>query len=164
MRTTERFFALASTADEPAVFGAMTIEPAEEFVRLRTSEDPHDYPRAATEDAAESVWRAVVARSAEMRLWVAQSKSVPLSILRLLAVDDDPRVRSMVAAKRKLDDALCCPRPGPQTRCIRAHHPRGNDAGALGRHRGPGPLPATPSLRPTGACAERRGRKVAWFR
>lgn len=107
MRSTERFFALASTADEVAVFGAMTIESAEEFVRLRTSEDPHDYRRAASEDAAESVWREVVAGNAEMRFWVAQNKSVPLSILRLLAVDADPRVRSMVAAKRKLDAALC---------------------------------------------------------
>ena len=34
------------------------------------------------------------------------AKPVPLGILRVLALDEEPGVRSTVASKRKLDDAL----------------------------------------------------------
>lgn len=75
------------------------IESAEEFVRLRTSEDPDEYERAAYDGASEDTWRDVVARFPDMRFWVAQNKTVPLSILELLRHDPDERVRSMVRAK-----------------------------------------------------------------
>jgi hypothetical protein len=79
----------------------MTIDTAEEFVRLRSSEDPEEYRRAAHEEAPLAVWLDVIARFPEMRFWVAQNKTVPLEILSQLAGDDDPKVRSMVAMKRK---------------------------------------------------------------
>lgn len=75
------------------------IESAEEFVRLRNSKDPDEYGRAAHDEASEDVWRDVVERFPDMRFWVAQNKTVPLSILEALRHDPDERVRSMVRAK-----------------------------------------------------------------
>lgn len=83
----------------------MTIESAAEFVRLRESSDPDEYRRASTDDAPIEVWVEIVRTRPDMRFWVAQNKSVPLEILRVLARDQDVRVRSMVASKRKLDGA-----------------------------------------------------------
>jgi hypothetical protein len=76
------------------------IRSAEEFVCLRTSDDPDEYGRAAHDEASEDTWRDVVERFPDMRFWVAQNKTVPLSILETLRHDPDERVRSMVRAKR----------------------------------------------------------------
>jgi len=84
----------------------MGIESAEEFVRLRTSERPEDYLRAAREPASSEVWDAVIDDHPDMRFWVAQNKTVPHSVLERLADDPDPRVRWMVARKRKASAAL----------------------------------------------------------
>ncbi len=80
------------------------IRSAQEFYRLRTSSEPKDYTRAASEPAEEAVWLDVIESYPEMRFWAAQNKTVPLSVLRMLARDEDSRVRSMVAMKRKLDE------------------------------------------------------------
>lgn len=69
-------------------------------MRLRGSEDPSEYGRAARDEAEEATWREVIARFPEMRFWVAQNKTVPLSILEILRQDDDERVVRMVRAKR----------------------------------------------------------------
>ncbi len=82
------------------------IESAEEFVRLRESEDPDEYQRAAHEPASEAVWFEVVERYPEMRKWVAHNKTVPLSVLAVLASDPDSDVRDMVAMKRKVGPEL----------------------------------------------------------
>jgi hypothetical protein len=76
------------------------IESADEFVRLRTSEKPTEYHRAAKEPAAEVIWWEIIDRFPQMRFWVAQNKTVPLSVLEVLRRDPDERVRSMVRAKR----------------------------------------------------------------
>jgi hypothetical protein len=76
------------------------IDSADEFVQLRTSEDPAEYDRAATEEAAEQTWLDVIERFPEMRFWVAQNKTVPLSVLDVLRHDSDERVRHMVTSKR----------------------------------------------------------------
>ncbi|WP_353953193.1 hypothetical protein V6K52_07120 [Knoellia sp. S7-12] len=75
------------------------IESAEEFVRLRSSEDPTEYNRAAHEEADVATWRDVLTRFPDMRVWVAQNKTVPLEVLEDLRHDPDERVRSMVRAK-----------------------------------------------------------------
>jgi hypothetical protein len=80
----------------------MTIESAAEFVRLRYSDEPAEYRRAAGEEAAPGVWEDVIRDYPDARVWVAKNKTVPVDILELLAVDTDPRVRHMVAMKRKL--------------------------------------------------------------
>jgi hypothetical protein len=84
----------------------MTIESAAEFVRLRYSDEPADYRRAAGEDAAPGVWTDVMRDYPDARFWVAQNKTVPVEILERLAVDVDPRVRHMVAMKRKLTPGI----------------------------------------------------------
>ena len=79
------------------------IESAEEFVRLRTSENPEDYLLAAQDEAAPGVWLDLIERYPAMRKWVAHNKTVPSEILRILAQDESDEVRLFVAQKRKLD-------------------------------------------------------------
>lgn len=79
---------------------ARVIESAEEFVRLRISDDPAEYNRAAHDEASESTWREVIERFPDMRFWVAQNKTVPLSVLEILRQDPDDKVRHMVTSKR----------------------------------------------------------------
>jgi hypothetical protein len=78
------------------------IETTHEFVRLRSSENPEEYRRASSDPAFEATWREVVTSYPEMAFWVVQNKTVPHSILELLADHVDPRIRSAVARKRKL--------------------------------------------------------------
>jgi hypothetical protein len=82
------------------------IESAEEFVRLRCSQQRDEYRRAAHEPAPIGVWEEVIARFPEMRVWVVQNKTVPAEVLELLIHDRDPRVRSAIAEKRKLTRKL----------------------------------------------------------
>jgi hypothetical protein len=84
----------------------VTIESADEFVRLRFSDDPAEYNRAAHEDAPAAVWDELIESRPEMRKWVVHNKTVPLELLRRLAADPDFDVRCAVAGKRKLDRAL----------------------------------------------------------
>lgn len=82
------------------------IESADEFRRLRESEDPAEYQRSAHEPAPVEVWWEVLRRFPELREWVAHNKMVSDEILTELAADADPRVRAVVAGKRKLAPAL----------------------------------------------------------
>lgn len=77
------------------------IESAEEFVKLRTSEDPQEYHRAANEEAELSVWEDVITNYPNMREWVAHNKTIPDSIIRKLSSDLNSKVRYMLASKRK---------------------------------------------------------------
>jgi hypothetical protein len=97
----------------------MTIRSAQEFVRLRLSDDPAEYNRAAHEDAPDEVWDEVIAAHPDMKPWVVHNKTVPLELLRKLAHDPDPDVRWWVAMKRKLDTELfelLAADPDPQVR------------------------------------------------
>ncbi|MEY2515692.1 MAG: hypothetical protein QOJ89_3050 [bacterium] len=97
----------------------MTIRSAPEFVRLRLSDDPAEYNRAAHEDAPDEVWDEVIAARPDMKPWVVHNKTVPLDLLRKLAHDPDPDVRCSVAMKRKLDAELfelLAADPDPQVR------------------------------------------------
>ncbi len=82
------------------------ITSAEEFIELRNSDDSEEYKRAAYESAAEDVWLDVIRHYPDMRFWVAHNKTVPTSILAILADDPDTNVRSMVASKRKASPAI----------------------------------------------------------
>lgn len=82
------------------------IHSAEEFVALRTSENMEEYLRSDHEDAPIEVWRTVLSKYPEMKIWVAHNKTVPLEILATLAEDPDPQVRWSVAIKRKLSPSL----------------------------------------------------------
>lgn len=82
------------------------ITTAEEFVRLRESDIPDEYQRAAHEAAPVEVWHDVIGRYPHMRAWVAHNKTVPVEVLEILANDSDPDVRATVAMKRKLTPEL----------------------------------------------------------
>lgn len=82
------------------------INTAEEFVKLRESENPKEYNRAAREPAPIQIWLDVIHDYPNMRVWVAHNKTVPIEILEILSDDDDNRVRGMVAAKRKLPENI----------------------------------------------------------
>ena len=86
--------------------GRVMISSAHEFQRLRASDDPAEYNRAAHEEAPLTVWMDVIAQFQELRFWVAQNKTVPVEILEILCDDPDARVRFMVAQKRKLPEYL----------------------------------------------------------
>lgn len=77
------------------------IHSAEEFVALRSSDVREEYIRACHDDAPMDVWKAVVERFPEMRVWVARNKSIPPEIVTRLSTDLDPLVREAVARKRK---------------------------------------------------------------
>ena len=77
------------------------IESADQFIYLRTSEDINLYQRAANEPATDEIWKEIIEKYPEMRVWVAYNKTIPLSILEILSHDEDSRVRHAVAMKRK---------------------------------------------------------------
>ena len=82
------------------------INSAAEFLGLRTSDAPEDQHRASMEPAPIEVWEELIRDYPDMRFWVAQNKTVPADILKVLATDGDRQVRAMVARKRKLDPAV----------------------------------------------------------
>ncbi|MBX3118605.1 MAG: hypothetical protein KF784_06040 [Fimbriimonadaceae bacterium] len=84
------------------------LKDAEEFKRLRESQVSEEFLRAAHGTASEEVWLDVIHRYPELREWVAHNKTVPISILKILAKDSEPRVRFSVAVKRKLTPDLFC--------------------------------------------------------
>lgn len=114
-----------------------SIQSADEFVALRTSPDPERQRLAATLPASEAVWLAVIDARPDMRLWVAQNKTVPLAVLRRLAADADADVRRMVAMKRKCDAELfgrLAADPDPGVRLAVALNPKAPEP-VLGRLR-----------------------------
>ncbi len=82
------------------------IETAEEFIRLRQSENQNEYFRAAHDQAPLEIWHEVIEKHPDMAFWVAQNKTVPYQLLELLADHQEARVRSMVASKNKLKEIL----------------------------------------------------------
>lgn len=82
------------------------INSAEEFVQLRSSQNPSEYHRAAHEMAPVSVWMDIIERYPDYRQWVAHNKTVPIEVLRVLATDPNSQVRYFVATKNKLTPDL----------------------------------------------------------
>ena len=82
------------------------IVSADEFLRLRYSDDPDEYSRAAQEPATLDVWLEIVRQHPDSRIWVARNKTVPNEILLILVGDENPEVRFAVAMKRKLAPEL----------------------------------------------------------
>jgi len=97
---------LRASAPISAALELNMIESAEEFKRLRESDIPEEYNRAAYEEAETEVWKDVLEKHPEMSFWVAQNKTVPIEILKVLATNQDPDVRDMVARKRKIPESL----------------------------------------------------------
>jgi hypothetical protein len=77
------------------------ITSAEEFVRLRSSQDPEEYRLAAWGEATDEIWLEVIENFPDYAEWVAHNKSISLNIVKVLATHPDWRVRSRIAEKRK---------------------------------------------------------------
>lgn len=82
------------------------INSAEEFVRLRLSDNMEEYLKAAWDEAPFEVWLQVIETYPEMREWVAHNKAIPIEIMEILADDADERVRFNVATKNRLPESL----------------------------------------------------------
>lgn len=82
------------------------IGSAEEFVRLRNSEDREENQRAAHSAASPEVWDEVTAHFPDMRRRVAQNKTIPSAAMEQLALDPDPLVRSVIASRRACPEAV----------------------------------------------------------
>ena len=82
------------------------IQSAEEFVRLRLSQDRAEYLRAAHESASDEVWLEVINNYPEMREWVAHNKTTPRTILEFLSNDSDPKVRHTVSSRRSAGEDI----------------------------------------------------------
>lgn len=82
------------------------IESAEEFCRLRLSDNPVEYRRAANEEAPVHVWKDVIERFPSLRRWVAYNKTVPIEVLEIIVDDPDDAVRWQVASRNKLSPEL----------------------------------------------------------
>jgi hypothetical protein len=78
------------------------IKSAQEFIHLRSSQDPKEYRRAATDSAPEPVWMDLIEQFPEMRRWVALNKTLPQSVLWKLVHDSSPIVRTIVADRHQL--------------------------------------------------------------
>lgn len=93
------------------------ITSAEEFIRLRFSDDPEEQDGALWEEADITVWHEVlkqypdteeeevpngpIPENSWIRSWVAFNKKLPEAIIRILAKDSSWRVRDTIAMKRK---------------------------------------------------------------
>ena len=82
------------------------IKSAEEFVRLRESDDIEEQDRAARESASLGIWLEVIEKYPHKREWVAHNKTVPHEILKILADDQDSKVRWMVATRRSAGEEI----------------------------------------------------------
>jgi hypothetical protein len=74
----------------------------DEFVQLRDRNNE----RATRDCAPECVWLEIIAQHPEMKKWVVHNKTVPQSVLEMLADDPEPEIRFAVAMKRKTPSGL----------------------------------------------------------
>jgi hypothetical protein len=82
------------------------INSAEEFVRLRTSNNMDEYLKAAWDEAPVEIWLDVIRKFPEMKKWVAHNKSIPIEIMEILSDDEDESVRFNIASKNRLPEYL----------------------------------------------------------
>ena len=75
---------------------------AEEYLSLVGSEDDGSRKKLRFGNATESVWLEIIAHHPHLKRTVTLNKSLPEPILRLLAKDADPAVRTDIAMKRTL--------------------------------------------------------------
>ena len=57
------------------------IKDADEFYRLRNSELPEEYNRAANESAELETWLDVIEKYPDMKVWVIHNKTIQIEIL-----------------------------------------------------------------------------------
>ena len=82
------------------------INSAENFIKLRISDNLEEQHRASFDEADEAVWLEIIHKYPEYKEWVIHNKTVPIQILEILAQDEDASVREAVARKRKINDYI----------------------------------------------------------
>ncbi|MEL0455526.1 hypothetical protein WJN01_04760 [Flavobacteriaceae bacterium SZ-1-7] len=84
----------------------MMIKSAEEFKRLRISENLEEQRLAALESAEITVWYETITKFPELKEWVIHNKTIQIEILEFLATDKDENVRYAIARKRKINQKI----------------------------------------------------------
>lgn len=79
------------------------IQSANEFVQLSEENSPRAVGEAAVCD---EVWFEVIRSYPTFKEWVVQNKTIPTSVLRILAADQDAKVRFAVAMKNRCDEEI----------------------------------------------------------
>ena len=82
------------------------IKSAEEFKRLRISENLEGQRLAALESAEITVWYETITKFPELKEWVINNKTIQIEILEFLATDYAVNVRYAVARKRKINQKI----------------------------------------------------------
>lgn len=82
------------------------IKTVDEFITLIQSDNIDEQYRATHDTADISVWLEVIKNYPDFKTWVIHNKTIQIEILEILCGDKDPKVRSDVARKRKINDAI----------------------------------------------------------
>src|SRR5688572_8266258 len=82
------------------------IRSAEEFIKLRTSESMEEQDRATHDHADLKTWNDIISKYPDYKEWVIHNKTIQIEILEDLTSDPDPKVRSAIARKRKINDKI----------------------------------------------------------
>jgi hypothetical protein len=83
--------------------GTMTkVSSAEEYATLIDLGDPESQDRLRNETISEDVWLQIIAVRPDLVRAVTLNKNLPESVIRILALNTDPNVRSDIAMKRSL--------------------------------------------------------------
>jgi hypothetical protein len=78
------------------------IRSAREFSMLCLSQDLEAVNKTLSENADLATWAEIIESNPERRIDVAQNRTIPSEIMRILASCDDPNVRSLIAQRRNL--------------------------------------------------------------
>jgi hypothetical protein len=81
------------------------IESAEDYFAGMYSDDHEVRRSAVTGEAEAEVWEAALRDYPDRHGAVALNKNLPVEILDALARDNDPRIRRLIAQKRRLSEA-----------------------------------------------------------
>lgn len=82
------------------------IKTAEEFIRLRQSENLEEQSRASREPAEIEIWLEIIDKYPEFKVWIAHNKTIQIEILEILSNDIDPTIRESIARKRKINETI----------------------------------------------------------
>ncbi|WP_157632081.1 hypothetical protein [Variovorax sp. CF313] len=82
------------------------IETAQEFVFLCCSKNDSDIARSLSEEASLDVWKDLIFNFKSHQIDVAQNRTIPSEVMRILAAQGDEVVRSILAEKRRLPPDL----------------------------------------------------------
>ncbi|MFS2164216.1 hypothetical protein [Variovorax sp. Varisp62] len=78
------------------------IKSADEFISLCNSKDESDIARSFADEAPLNVWEDLILNFRSHQIDVAQNRTIPYEVMKVLATQGDELVRSILAEKRRL--------------------------------------------------------------